>query len=150
MLKRIVACLVSLTFMFSLAGCATARKQQNLEAQGLRNQVSALEAQLQARDEEITNLRDALSRTSQEQESFAKSGVKKRAIAEVKSRPNVKQIQAALRSAGLNPGSIDGKMGRQTRDAIKSFQRENKLAADGRVGKQTWALLKEYLYKKIK
>jgi peptidoglycan hydrolase-like protein with peptidoglycan-binding domain len=41
-------------------------------------------------------------------------------------------------------------MGRQTREAIKAFQRAHNLAADGKVGKQTWALLKDYLYQKIK
>ena len=150
MLKKIAASLLSLIFMFSLAGCATARKQRNLQTQGLRNQISVLEAQLQTKDEEILDLREALSKATEEKETLAKSTVKKRVITEVKSRPNAKQIQIALRNAGFNPGRIDGKRGRQTREAVRAFQRENNLAVDGKVGKRTWALLKEYLYKKIK
>ncbi len=150
MWKKIVASLLSLIFMFLLAGCATARKEKNLQTQGLRNQISVLEAQLQAKDEEILNLRDALSKATEKKETLVKSTVKKRVIAEVKSRPNGKQIQIALRNAGFNPGRIDGKMGRQTREAVRAFQRENNLGVDGKAGKQTWALLKEYLYKKIK
>jgi competence protein ComGC len=154
MLKRmfIFACLMS--FMFLLTGCATTRKQKDLEAQGLRNQISALEAQIQAKDEEINSLRESLSEASQKSEAAAvkqagKTG-KKRVIPEVKSRPKARQIQMALQNAGYNPGSIDGRMGRQTRDAIRAFQEANGLLVDGKVGRQTWGLLREYLYKKIK
>ncbi|MFZ2937989.1 MAG: peptidoglycan-binding domain-containing protein, partial [Candidatus Omnitrophota bacterium] len=38
----------------------------------------------------------------------------------------------------------------QTKDAIKAFQQANNLTVDGKVGKKTWDLLKEYLYKKAK
>jgi peptidoglycan hydrolase-like protein with peptidoglycan-binding domain len=71
-------------------------------------------------------------------------------VVEIKSRPNIKQIQIALKNAGLEPGPIDGRMGRQTREAIRAFQRAHNLPADGKVGKLTWNLLSEYLYKKIK
>lgn len=142
--------LVLLVFVISLSGCATARKQNDMENQGLRNQVSLLEAQIQAKDQEIVTLRDALGKTAEEKESFKREVTKKRAIGEVKSRPNTKQIQAALENAGYNPGPIDGQMGRQTKDAIKAFQKANNLAVDGKVGKKTWALLREYLEKKIK
>jgi len=64
---------------------------------------------------------------------------------EVKSRPSVKQIQKALKNAGYNPGSIDGKFGRQTREAIKDYQRANNLKPDGKVGKKTWKSLRKYL-----
>jgi g-D-glutamyl-meso-diaminopimelate peptidase len=74
----------------------------------------------------------------------------RRVVPEVKSRPSAKHIQLALKNAGYNPGPVDGRMGRQTKDAIRAFQRGNNLTADGKVGKQTWGLLKEYLYKKVK
>lgn len=135
-------------FTVSLSGCATGRKKKDLEIQGLRNQVSVLETQIQSKDEEINRLRDALGKARPE--AVAGEVTKKKIIAEVKSRPNAKQIQIALRNAGYNPGPIDGRMGRQTREAIRAFQRTNNLLVDGRVGKQTWSLLKEYLYKKVK
>ncbi|MFA5410513.1 MAG: peptidoglycan-binding domain-containing protein [Candidatus Omnitrophota bacterium] len=124
-------------FLFALSGCATGRKQKEMEIQGLRNQVSVLEAQIQAKDEEISSLRGRM---------LPKSKV----VGEVKFRPKAKDVQIALRNAGYNPGAIDGRMGRQTRDAIRAFQRANNLSVDGKVGKQTWSLLKEYLYKKLK
>lgn len=147
MVKRVLAVLFLVIFVFSLSGCATARKQKDMEIQGLRNQISVLETQIQSRDEEINSLRDALNKAIEEKTAAAS---KKKVIGEVKSRPNTKQIQIALANAGYNPGAIDGKMGRLTRDAIRAFQRANNLAVDGKVGKKTWELLKDYLYKKIK
>lgn len=150
MLRRIAVLVVLVVFLFSLTGCATARKQKELELQGLKNQISVLEAQVQSKDEEISGLRDALSKVSEEKEGLQKRVSKKKVIAEVKSRPNARQIQIALKNAGFDPGKIDAKLGRETRNAIKAFQRANNLAVDGRVGKETWNLLKEYLYKKVK
>ena len=150
-MKRFFAVAVAAFFLFSLGGCATSRKQTELADQGLKNQIAALEAQAQAKDEEIASLKDALARATVEKEdaSVRRTG-KKKAVGEVKSRPKVKDIQTALRNAGYNPGSVDGRMGRQTVDAVKAFQRTHNLPADGKVGKQTWELLKEYLYKKVK
>lgn len=156
MAKRLVGFSIFCIFVVSLAGCATARKQNDLQVQGLRNQISVLEAQLEAKDEEINSLKESLTKTTPGQEAqepltvSKKHAGKKKVIGEVKSRPKVRQIQVALRSAGFEPGVIDGRMGRQTREAIKAFQSANNLSADGRVGKKTWSLLREYLYKKIK
>jgi len=150
MLKKWVILSILVVFAFSLTGCATMRKQGDLEIQGLRNQISVLETQIRSKDEEIYNLKEALNKAMEEKAVKVKPLSKKRVIGEVKSRPNAKQIQIALANAGYNPGTLDGRMGRQTRDAIRAFQRTNNLAVDGKVGKQTWALLKEYLYKKVK
>lgn len=149
MVKRVLAVLFLAVFIFSLSGCATAKKQKEMETQGLRNQISVLEAQIQSKDEEIDSLRYALNKANKEK--AAKAAVsKKKVIGEVKSRPNTKQIQIALANAGYNLGAIDGKMGKRTRDAIKAFQKANNLVVDGKIGKKTWELLKDYLYKKIK
>jgi peptidoglycan hydrolase-like protein with peptidoglycan-binding domain len=141
-------------FVISLSGCATGRKQSETEIQGLKSQVSSLESQLQSKDEEINGLREELSNgQGQEQQvgiSATKTVTKKMVIGEVKSRPNIKQIQIALQNAGYNPGSIDGRMGKQTKEAIKAFQKANNLSPDGRVGKKTWSLLRDYLSKKVK
>ncbi|MFH1269629.1 MAG: peptidoglycan-binding domain-containing protein [Candidatus Omnitrophota bacterium] len=150
MSKKIIGYLAIFILFFSLSGCATARKQKDLEMQGLRNQVSALEAQVQEKDLEIMNLRDSLMKSIEEKAGLAKQEKKKKVISEVKSRPTTKQIQIALENAGYNPGAMDGRMGRKTKEAIKAFQRANNLPADGKVGKMTWRLLKEYLYKKVK
>jgi peptidoglycan hydrolase-like protein with peptidoglycan-binding domain len=148
-IKRIAFFILPI-LLITLGGCATARKQNDLEIQGLRNQVSALEAQLEARDEELSSLREGLDKMSGEKWSKAKAASKIKAVGEVKSRPTIKQIQTALTNAGYNPGAIDGRMGRQTKEAIRAFQSANNLMVDGKVGKKTWGLLEEYLYKKNK
>ena len=151
MLKRVVGFCFAVVFLVSLSGCATARKQKDLEIQGLKNEVSVLESQIQSKDEEINSLKEQLVKTpTQEQEVTTVKRGKKRVIGEVKSRPNVKQIQVALKNAGYEPGSIDGKMGKQTRDAVIAFQKAHNLPANGKVRRKTWNLLKEYLYKKLK
>ncbi len=150
MSRKAVGFLILFIFLISVTGCATSRKQKDLEIQGLKNQISVLEAQIQAKDEEISSLRDTLGKAVEEKAESTKVTSKKKVIGEIKSRPSVKQVQIALQNAGYNPGSIDGRMGRQTREAIKAFQRANNLRVDGKVGKKTWDLLKEYLYKKIK
>ncbi len=58
---------------------------------------------------------------------------------------DVSQIQLALKSAGFNPGPIDGKLGPQTQTAIKNFQKANNLKVDGKVGHNTWKILRKYL-----
>jgi hypothetical protein len=149
MARKIVVLLLLGVFAFSLSGCATARKEKEMEIQGLKNQVSVLEAQVQSKDEEIAGLKDALVKAKDQREIIEVDTTKK-VVAEVKFRPNIKQIQIALNNAGYNPGPIDGKRGKATREAVKAFQRANNLAVDGKVGKKTWELLQGYLYKKIK
>lgn len=150
MLRRVVSFCVLFVFLISLSGCATARKQKDLEIQGLKNQVSVLEAQLQSKDEEIASLRDALSKSVEQKEELSKQAGRRKVIGETKAHPTIKQIQIALTNAGYNPGATDGRMGKQTREAIKAFQKANNLREDGRVGRKTWSLLREYLDKKVK
>lgn len=59
-------------------------------------------------------------------------------------KPSTRDIQQALKNSGFYQGSIDGKMGPLTREAIKEFQRVHGLKDDGVVGKQTWAQLNPY------
>ena len=152
MAKRIVVLASLVIFVVGLSGCATARKQKELEIQGLKNQITVLESQLQSKDEEMGSLRETISRQQEKaaQDVIKKSGSKKKVIAEAKSRPKTKQIQVALKNGGFYTGAVDGKKGRQTREAIRAFQRANNLNVTGKADKSTWALLKSYLYKKEK
>jgi hypothetical protein len=59
-------------------------------------------------------------------------------------KPSTKEVQQALKNAGFYQGSVDGRSGPMTRDAVKEFQRVHGLQDDGVVGKQTWAKLKVY------
>ena len=54
---------------------------------------------------------------------------------------DVVKVQQALIKYGYMEGSADGKYGEKTRDAVKYFQRKNKLSVDGRVGPATAAAL---------
>ncbi len=56
-----------------------------------------------------------------------------------------KDIQLALKNAGFYNGTIDGKIGKNTKKAIKEFQKANGLKADGVVGKETKEKLAGYL-----
>jgi peptidoglycan hydrolase-like protein with peptidoglycan-binding domain len=148
--KKAMVFFILLGVFVSLSGCATVPKQADLELQGLRNQVVALETQVQQKDQEITSLRDALSRVTEEKATATKQKRETSSVGEVKSRPTMKQIQTALSHAGFDPGPIDGSKGRKTKEAIKAFQKANGLRADGAVGKKTWALLRDFLEKKEK
>jgi hypothetical protein len=60
-------------------------------------------------------------------------------------KPAIKEIQTALKNAGLYTGQIDGKIGPMTKRAIEQFQKANNLQVDGKVGPKTWAALSKYL-----
>ena len=155
MFKKMILICIGCLAVISLSGCATAGKQKDLQIQGLRNQVTLLESQIQSRDEEINNLRNTITGLQQEKDGFRSISPRARcakgeAESKVKCRPKVKHIQIALKNAGFNPGNIDGNMGQKTTEAIKAFQKAHKLPVDGKVGKKTWDLLRNYLYQKVK
>lgn len=60
-------------------------------------------------------------------------------------RPTTHEIQTALKNAGFYSGTVDGKKGPMTKKAVEDFQKANGLAADGKVGLKTWALLSKHL-----
>ncbi|MEK6564285.1 MAG: peptidoglycan-binding domain-containing protein [Candidatus Omnitrophota bacterium] len=60
-------------------------------------------------------------------------------------KPTEKEIQQALKNAGLYDGEVDGKIGPRSKRAIEEFQAQNNLKADGKVGAKTWQKLKEHL-----
>ena len=57
----------------------------------------------------------------------------------------VREIQLALKSAGFDPGSTDGKLGPRTKAAVREFQQAHGLHPDGKVGPRTWTKLEPYL-----
>lgn len=65
----------------------------------------------------------------------------------VPGQPIPKLIQQALKNAGLYKGKIDGNIGPMTKKAIETFQSQNGLKADGKVGRKTWKVLSPYLNK---
>ena len=146
MKTRLVPLVTAVLVTGLISGCATTRKKDNLETQGLKNQVISLQQEAQARDQEIANLRQALASRMQQDQAAPQPA----AAMVAKDHPTVKQIQMALKKADHYSGAIDGQMGHNTRAAIRSFQKANGLKPDGKVGKDTWALLKRYLNQKVK
>jgi len=60
-------------------------------------------------------------------------------------KPSALEIQTALKNAGYYEGSVDGKIGPQTKKAVEDFQKANGLKVDGKVGPMTWSALGKYL-----
>jgi len=129
--------ILSVFLVFALAGCATSSNKQAAQSQLLVSEKSpkAYQQEAYSRDYDYS---DAWS-----SDSYDKPVKKIYSEAAVQLSP--KQIQRALKSAGFYQGSIDGKIGRKTKEAIIKFQKANALKADGIVGKMTSVALNKYL-----
>ncbi len=122
-----------------LAGCATsAHNTKAQEAEVLKTQVASLQDQVSQLDQRVEEL-------SQKQESLeASAGSSNQPGFRSKGSPGVlspRQIQVALKNGGYYNGPIDGKLGPQTREAIKAFQKSRGLNPDGIVGSRPAAAL---------
>lgn len=134
---RISALFVFFLVMF-LSGCATTWKGQDIQVKQLQSKVNHLEAELQRKNEEISVLEDELERVQS-------SSRKQRPEGSTTLQLSVRQIQTALKNAGFYKGQIDGKVGPQTKQSIREFQKANGLKPDGIVGRRTAEKLNRYL-----
>jgi peptidoglycan hydrolase-like protein with peptidoglycan-binding domain len=57
------------------------------------------------------------------------------------SEDQIKAAQQQLKTAGLYNGSVDGKMGAETKEALQQFQKQHGLQATGALDQQTLAAL---------
>jgi peptidoglycan hydrolase-like protein with peptidoglycan-binding domain len=57
------------------------------------------------------------------------------------SHSQIKQIQGKLKEQGYDVGSVDGKLGKSTQQAIRQFQEDKGLTASGKPDQQTMAAL---------
>jgi murein L,D-transpeptidase YcbB/YkuD len=119
-----------------ICGCATTQKNAAGSLEQLQSKVSDLEKEISDRDEKIRELESQLT-------DIGRSVDQDDAVDITKVTP--RKIQTALQNAGYYKGVVDGKIGKKTQLAIKSFQRAKGLKADGVVGKKTWARLEKYL-----
>ena len=134
-----VRMILSVFLVFALAGCATARKGNEPQAQQLQSRISHLDAELERKNQEILSLENELARTQE-------ISSKKIASKDISGgRLSIRQIQTALKNAGFYKGPVDGRIGPRTKEAIKEFQKARGLKADGVVGKRTSAELNKYL-----
>lgn len=136
-----VVAIVAASVLF--AGCATALSARNQEAQLLKTQVASLETQVAGLTEQLSDLS---KRNAQLEAQLAKPAGQAQAAKTRAAQPlSVRQIQLALKAAGFYEGSVDGKMGPRTQEALKSFQRAQGLKADGIAGSKTSAQLAKFL-----
>jgi predicted RNase H-like nuclease (RuvC/YqgF family) len=135
--------LLLIMLILGLIGCATTRQEMSKDE--LQTRVRQLEAQLQEKDEKISDLEEQLA-LSQKPSEVKIYSVSPKTEEDFISKPLATEIQTALKNAGFYNGSIDGKIGKRTKQAIRDFQKANGLVADGIVGNKTWAKLGKYLY----
>lgn len=141
MKRSFVMSLAAVAAVLTVTGCATTRPKP---AQDPNAQIASMQAQLQAKDQEIQDLRYQLdSRQQALSNNFASGSSDKKNILRVSGVTPV-ELQKALLRAGYDPGPLDGRIGKKTRAAVKSFQRKNGLTSDGVVGEKTWAALRSY------
>jgi len=130
---------VFLFVAFFITGCATTRARR-AETPDLQNQVTDLQGQLQTKDQQIEDLQYQLE--SQQQSLPGNSNISRGKSSAIRvAGVTVKAVQKALADKGLDPGPVDGRLGKKTKAAIKEFQKRNSLTADGVVGERTWNLL---------
>jgi len=140
-----VKMLIVIVLALALSGCTTAaKKTSNIELQQLKGRVSGLETDLHAKEQEIMRLEDELEKAREKRVIYKKEKIKEGKPVESKKLSD-RQVQTALKNAGFYRGSVDGKIGPATTEAIKAFQRASGLKADGVVGRKTRANLMKYL-----
>ncbi len=154
----VVRLLVVALLAVSVSGCAS---------RGAKDRFARLSSQVGLLDERVTQLERMPSSTaasfttdipateawpsaggaqtgSTKWKSSSVHSTKKSAKAVSSGKPSTKDVQQALKMAGFYQGSVDGKMGPLTHQAVEEFQRINGLKVDGKVGNQTWSKLAQY------
>ena len=85
---------------------------------------------------------DALYRTLDKEGADEKELVGKINLNEANA--TIKEIQVLLKIYGYDPGTIDGKWGLKTRNAVERFQRDLGLKETRKVDNETWLKLSEF------
>lgn len=133
-MKRAIVLILIVSSVILVSGCGknTDKAQTQLEFQEVLNEAELVPLeQPDSKAADISGLNAAKNIPSQD---ATQSG-----------KPTPKEIQQALKNAGIYLGTVDGIIGPKTKKAIKDFQAQNSLAIDGKVGPKTWAALKTFL-----
>ncbi|MDP3721933.1 MAG: peptidoglycan-binding domain-containing protein [Candidatus Omnitrophota bacterium] len=132
-----------------LGGCAGGRYRQELTR--LQSQVGLLDERLTQLERSPLSEGSAAAPSDLGATTISSAPLQGRSAPETprpsarsSEKPKTDEIQRALKNAGFYQGSVDGKMGPQTREAVREFQRIHGLQEDGVVGKATWAKLRTY------
>ena len=128
-------------------GCTTKKRHQR-DIADLQSQVGALQGEVSRLDQALRDSGIAL-KTAQDQGAPAGAFTGLSGNGPVYRTPSgfelpAMSIQRALKNAGYYQGAVDGKIGSGTKTALKNFQRDQGLTADGVCGRQTWARLEGF------
>lgn len=143
---RIVTLLFFSAAVVALTGCVTKGRYQR-EVSGLQSQIAQLNAELKAQQDKSQALEGQLQGS---RARGAGAEGEREVLGGTYRTPSgfelpAADIQRALKGAGYYSGAIDGKIGPDSREAIRNFQRDNSLTADGVCGRQTWDKLRTFL-----
>jgi len=146
--------LLVIPMVLLVTGCSTVGKRMN----NLETKMGALEAKVDSVEQRQSAI-EGQTGESRESVGYLKGKVDSRGPSTVvvtgaqgnagylygKKSLTHKDIQIALKNANFYTGPIDGKIGKNTKKAIREFQKANGLKADGKVGPKTKELLLQYL-----
>jgi peptidoglycan hydrolase-like protein with peptidoglycan-binding domain len=146
-MKNLVLVLVVVFGLTSFIGCNKKKKDDASDLNGVvtENVMSVTDNSTQNADTNsvpvVVENASAAASTDVAEPAMATSPV------DLTAKPTPKQIQQALKNAGIYDGKVDGNVGPRTKKAIEAFQTQNGLKADGKVGRKTWKALSVYLNK---
>ncbi|HOW58168.1 MAG TPA: peptidoglycan-binding domain-containing protein [Candidatus Omnitrophota bacterium] len=145
--------------LIALSGCASRKTGKKVDT--LQAQMGVMTDELVRLDQSLQDTRAALqAEEAKKSQLQGQLGITESTIGSLREEEGVIKgiyrtpsgfelpsvnIQKALKKAGYYNGALDGKIGPATRDAIRAFQKDNGLNADGVCGRQTWSKLKSYL-----
>jgi peptidoglycan hydrolase-like protein with peptidoglycan-binding domain len=139
-MKNLVLVLVVVFGFTSFIGCNKKKKEEAADLNGVAT-------------ENVVSVNDNSVPVIVENESAATSNeVTSPAMASAPpdvagKQPTPKEVQQALKNAGIYDGKVDGNIGPKTKKAIEAFQTKNGLKADGKIGRKTWKALSAFLNK---
>ena len=149
-MNRKMSLLIVLSILILATGCVS-NKRHNREINNLQTQMNSLGGEVARLDSQVQTSKPfggifspqpAQPAPTQKGASYVSSAMYRTPSGfEIAAA----DIQRALKGAGYFNDEVDGKIGPKTRDAIRAFQRDNGLKADGICGKKTWDLLKTHL-----
>ena len=153
-MKRFVAWMGLLGLL--AAGCATNIGPRAQESEAFKSQIAALEGkvgELNQKVDEISQRQGTLESQVQTSQAAALDVPSPGATAPSRAAGSYskaaslsdRQVQRALKTAGFYAGPVDGKLGPQTKEAVRKFQRSNSLTPDGQVGARTSTALAKFL-----
>ena len=146
-MKNLVLVVLVVFSLTTFIGCNKKKKEEAADLNGVatENVVSVTDTTAQNADTNAVPVvvENASANASTEVAEPAMAS----ATAGVAGKPTPKEIQQALKNAGLYDGKVDGNIGPKTKKAIEAFQTQNGLKADGKVGRKTWKALSVYLNK---